>query len=142
MTPAIFILGVEDLIAQDQRSHAARHAKRVDYEDDGRRRELRPARRSSSLPSRSTPSCSPLLPSISAKVGAFRARRNACGDFGMRLRVEVEVEARPAARARKPHRIDIVRPLFEGLHGEPARRKRRGKANGNGRLSRRLMRRR
>ena len=34
-------LRVEDLIAQHQRSHPARHAERVDDEDDGRRGELR-----------------------------------------------------------------------------------------------------
>ena len=69
------------------------------------------------------------------EIRARRSRGDAFSNFGMRLRVEVEIEAGPAACPREPHRVDIIRPLLEGLDRKPARRERRREANRDRRLA-------
>ena len=72
-----------------------------------------------SRPSRSSPSCRPLLPSTSAMSAPARIAPEGGDDLGVGLGVEVEIVAGPAAGAGVPHRVDIVRPLLEGLHVRP-----------------------
>ena len=78
-----------------------------------------------SEPSTSTPSCRPLAPSINGDVRPTRVAGEGRENLGRRLGVEVEIVAGAPARPFQPHRVDIVRPLLEGLDAEASLAERR-----------------
>ena len=115
------------------------HPQRVDDQDDGNREELGEC--GARVPPFEVNSVMEALVALDQREIRRRpACRNALKDFRIRVRIEVEIVAGPAARMSEPHRIDIIRPLLEGLHGQSARGERCGKPDRQGRFPRGFMR--
>ncbi len=132
---------VEGLIAEQQRRHAARHAARVDHEHD-RQAEALGERRVAVAAVEREAVVQALVALDERGVGVGRVACEQRVDLVAAHQVQVEVEAGPRARARQPHRVDVVGALLERLHREAARGERGGEAEAHRRLARRLVRRR
>ena len=112
-------LGIEILIAEQQRRHAARHAQCVDHQHH-RRAEQFCQRRAGIAAQRVDAVVQALVAFDQRQIGVDRRAGAERDDLLVRLGVEIEIVAGPSGGAGVPHRVDIVRPFLEGLHRQAA----------------------
>ena len=131
-------VALERLVAQDQRRDAARHAARIDHQQH-RQTQLAGKRRIAVAAVERQAVVQALVALDQAHIGGVRLARERGDDLGVVHQVRVEVETRPAAGAREPHRVDVVGAFLEGLHAAAARGERFRQADRQRGLARRLV---
>ena len=128
-------IGVEGLVADQQRRDAARHPGAVDDQNDRRSEELGHGGVAvAALDVGSVEQAVVALDDRDVAVGA--AAREQGADLVIGLGVEIEVEAGPAGGRGKPHGVDVVRPLLEGLRRQTTAAQGGAEAERYGRLAR------
>ncbi len=129
-----FHVAVEVLVAEEQWRYAARHADRIDDENDGRAQKL--GERGAGVRSLRIDAVMQALVAFDEReIGVAIMLAVDAENLRRALGVEIEIVARPAAGAREPHRIDIIRPLLVSLHFQASRGKGGGEADGDRRLA-------
>ncbi len=132
-------VAVEGLVAQDQRRDAACHASRIEHQQH-RQAELLGQRCVAVAAVQRQAVVQALVALDQAQARSGTVPREAGVDLGVRHQHRIEVHAGAAGGQRQPHRVDVVRPLLEGLHEVAAQRQGGGQAERHRRLARRLVR--
>ena len=129
---------VERLVAEDQRRDAARHAARIDDQDDRQAERLRQRGVAVAAVERQ-PVVEPLVALDDADVGRGGMPAECAAVLGGLRKVGIEIAAAAAGGGRQPHRVDVIRAFLERLHRQPAIAQRAAQADGDRRLARRLV---
>ena len=108
---------VKRLVAEDQWRNAARHAARIDHQHHRRVQQCR-QRGVGVAAVQIQPVVQTLVAFDQGDIGPPGATRERGADLVARHQIEIEVVAVAPGGQAEPHRIDVVRTLLEGLHGQ------------------------
>jgi hypothetical protein len=126
-------VGVEGLVAQDQRGDAARHATRIEHQHHGRLYQLG-ERRIAVAAVEVQAIVEPLVALDEGHVGTLGVAAHHGQDLVPFHGLEVEVVAGASRGQAQPHGIDIVRAFLEGLDPDAARSEGGAQSQGDGGL--------
>ena len=108
-------VGIERLVAQDQGGDAARHANAIEHQHHGHTQKL--GQGGVAVTAFHVHAIvEPLVALDQGDIGRCGMAPIQRRDLGLAHHVEIQVVAGPTRRQPVPDRIDIVRPLLEGLH--------------------------
>ena len=125
---------IEGLVTQNKRHKPARDTLGIQNKNNGCAQKFGQSR-VAVAPFRIKSVIKALIAFDQGKVGVVRVTREQPGYLVIALRIVVEIVARPASCPSQPHRIDIIRALFERLDCEATLGECRQEAGGNAGLA-------